>query len=37
MPYDITGGIEPILEQVDGWGELQHGLLYQLVWNATSL
>jgi adenylosuccinate synthase len=22
MPYDITGRIEPILETVDGWGEL---------------
>ena len=22
MPYDITGRIEPILEKVDGWGEL---------------
>ena len=25
MPYDITGGIEPILEPVDGWGELRTG------------
>ncbi len=23
MPYDITGGIEPILEPVEGWGELR--------------
>ncbi|MBL7950742.1 MAG: adenylosuccinate synthase [Flavobacteriales bacterium] len=22
LPYDISGGIEPILERVDGWGDL---------------